>query len=51
MEVGKIDIGMTRINFWDLGGQTDLQTLWQSYYAESHAILFMVPMHYNLLFT
>ena len=26
--VGKIDFGNTRLNFWDLGGQEDLQALW-----------------------
>lgn len=31
-----------RITFWDLGGQSDLQTIWASYYAECHAILFIV---------
>lgn len=34
--------GKARINFWDLGGQTDLQSIWKSYYAECHAIVFMV---------
>ena len=26
--VGKIDIGTLRLNFWDLGGQEELQSLW-----------------------
>lgn len=26
--VGKIDIGHVRLNFWDLGGQEELQSLW-----------------------
>jgi len=26
--VGKIDIGRVRLNFWDLGGQEELQSLW-----------------------
>ena len=26
--VGKIDIGGIRLNFWDLGGQEELQSLW-----------------------
>jgi ADP-ribosylation factor related protein 1 len=30
------------LNFWDLGGQTDLHSIWSSYYADSHAIVFMV---------
>eukprot|EP00158_Paraphelidium_tribonemae_P001168 Partr_v1_DN24058_c0_g1_i1_m34685 putative adp-ribosylation len=43
LNIGKIDIGANmRISFWDLGGQTDLQSIWQSYYAECHAIVFMI---------
>ncbi len=30
------------MNFWDLGGQTDLQSIWSSYYTECHGIVFMV---------
>lgn len=26
--VGKIDVGSVRLNFWDLGGQEELQSLW-----------------------
>lgn len=33
---------MNVFNFWDLGGQTDLQKIWESYYAECHAIIFVV---------
>ena len=28
ISVGKIDLGKTRLNFWDLGGQEELQSLW-----------------------
>jgi GTPase SAR1 family protein len=28
LSVGKIDIGNVRLNFWDLGGQEELQSLW-----------------------
>lgn len=40
--VGRIDIGGARINFQDLGGQTDLQSIWERYYRECHAIVFVV---------
>lgn len=30
------------VRFWDLGGQTDLQTIWRSYYGEAHGIVFVV---------
>ena len=28
--------------FWDLGGQEDLQSLWDKYYAESHGIIYII---------
>jgi GTPase SAR1 family protein len=34
--------GKCRLSFWDLGGQSDLQSIWASYYAECHAIVFMI---------
>jgi ADP-ribosylation factor related protein 1 len=34
--------GNVRLNFWDLGGQEELQSLWDKYYAESHAIIYMI---------
>lgn len=40
--VGKVDIKSSRINFWDLGGQRDLQSIWERYYTECHAIVFVV---------
>ena len=40
--VGKIDVGGARLMFWDLGGQEELQSLWDKYYAESHGIIYVV---------
>lgn len=34
--VGKIDIGHVRLNFWDLGGQEELQSLWDKVSNEDH---------------
>ncbi|KAG0175451.1 hypothetical protein DFQ28_009163 [Apophysomyces sp. BC1034] len=42
LNIGKVDVKSTRINFWDLGGQRDLQTLWEKYYSECHGIVFVV---------
>jgi ADP-ribosylation factor related protein 1 len=28
LNIGKIDIAGIRLNFWDLGGQSELQSLW-----------------------
>ncbi|MCL4129335.1 UNVERIFIED_CONTAM: hypothetical protein GTU68_010044 [Idotea baltica] len=40
--VGTITYGGIKLNFWDLGGQEELQPLWEKYYAESHAIIYVV---------
>ncbi|XP_067678988.1 ADP-ribosylation factor-related protein 1-like [Haliotis asinina] len=42
LNIGKIDLGKVRLNFWDLGGQEELQSLWDKYYAESHAVIYIV---------
>ncbi|RUS21837.1 hypothetical protein BC937DRAFT_91343 [Endogone sp. FLAS-F59071] len=42
VQVGKIDISRSRINFWDLGGQLELHSIWEKYYTECHAIVFVV---------
>lgn len=28
LNIGKIEVAGIRLNFWDLGGQTELQSLW-----------------------
>lgn len=40
--VGRVEIRSSRINFWDLGGQRDLQSIWERYYSECHGIVFVV---------
>lgn len=30
------------MKFWDLGGQTELQSLWDKYYMESHGVIFLI---------
>ena len=42
ISVGRIILPRGRYQFWDLGGQTDLQGLWTKYYPECHSILFVV---------
>ncbi|CAH1775001.1 unnamed protein product [Owenia fusiformis] len=42
LNIGKIDIGPVRLNFWDLGGQEELQSLWDKYYAESHGVIYII---------
>lgn len=40
--IGTIDIGHIRLNFWDLGGQEELQSLWDKYYAECHGVIYII---------
>ncbi|XP_077971219.1 ADP-ribosylation factor-related protein 1-like [Styela clava] len=42
LNIGKIDISGSRLMFWDLGGQEELQSLWDKYFAESHGIIYLV---------
>lgn len=45
LNIGQIDISGIRLSFWDLGGQNELQSLWDKYYQESHAIIYVVDSH------
>uniref|UniRef100_A0A1I8G325 ADP-ribosylation factor-like protein 6 n=1 Tax=Macrostomum lignano TaxID=282301 RepID=A0A1I8G325_9PLAT len=42
LNIGDIQIAGVELNFWDLGGQQELQSLWDKYYAESHAVIFVI---------
>eukprot|EP00795_Rhopilema_esculentum_P007537 gene7537-13320_t len=42
MNVGRIDIEGIRLIFWDLGGQQDLQSLWDKYYTDAHGVMYIV---------
>uniref|UniRef100_A0A8C0VI06 ADP-ribosylation factor-related protein 1 n=1 Tax=Cyanistes caeruleus TaxID=156563 RepID=A0A8C0VI06_CYACU len=42
LNIGTIDVGKTRLMFWDLGGQEELQSLWDKYYAESHGVIYVI---------
>jgi len=42
LNIGKIDTNGVRLNFWDLGGQQELQALWDKYYQECHAVIYVV---------
>lgn len=45
LNIGQIDIQGVRLSFWDLGGQQELQSLWDKYYQESHAIIYVIDSH------
>ncbi|KAJ1675087.1 ADP-ribosylation factor protein 3 [Spiromyces aspiralis] len=42
LNMTKIHIEKCNLRFLDLGGQVDLHSIWQSYYSDSHAILFVI---------
>ncbi|XP_064404739.1 ADP-ribosylation factor-related protein 1-like [Halichondria panicea] len=42
LNVARIEQGSTRLIFWDLGGQEDLQSLWDKYYAECQGVIYVV---------
>lgn len=42
LNVGKIETNGVILNFWDLGGQKELQLLWDKYFLEAHAIIWVV---------
>ncbi|CAH8628845.1 unnamed protein product [Heterobilharzia americana] len=42
LNIGYIKVDGIRLKFWDLGGQEELQSLWDKYYAESNGIIFVV---------
>lgn len=42
LNVGKIDTNGVILNFWDLGGQKELQLLWDKYFLESHGLIWVV---------
>lgn len=42
LNIGKIDVAGVRLNFWDLGGQTELQSLWD----KVPWTLFKISMHF-----
>lgn len=42
LNVGKIETNGVILNFWDLGGQKELQLLWDKYFLEAHGIIWIV---------
>ncbi|VVT58026.1 uncharacterized protein SAPINGB_P006000 [Magnusiomyces paraingens] len=40
--VGHITINGTLLRLWDVGGSENLRSLWDSYYSDAHAVVFVV---------
>ncbi|KAJ8425270.1 hypothetical protein Cgig2_025378 [Carnegiea gigantea] len=42
LNIGRIEVGNTKLVFWDLGGQPGLRSIWEKYYDEAHAVIYVV---------
>lgn len=42
LNIGKIECSGVTINFLDLGGQQELQPLWDKYYGETHGLIYLI---------
>ncbi|KYQ90836.1 ARF-like protein [Tieghemostelium lacteum] len=42
LNIGKILYEGVKLVFWDLGGQLQLRSIWDKYYADVHAVIYIV---------
>ncbi|CAL8089541.1 unnamed protein product [Calicophoron daubneyi] len=42
LNIGEAVVSGVKLKFWDLGGQEELQSLWDKYYSESHGIIYVI---------
>ncbi|KAG0480714.1 hypothetical protein HPP92_011572, partial [Vanilla planifolia] len=42
LNIGRIEASNAKLVFWDLGGQIGLRTIWEKYYEEAHAIIYVI---------
>jgi len=40
--IGRITLSSSVLQFWDLGGQRDIRSIWPKYYADCHAVCFVI---------
>ncbi|KAM0754363.1 P-loop containing nucleoside triphosphate hydrolase protein [Meredithblackwellia eburnea MCA 4105] len=40
--IGRITLSSSVLQFWDLGGQRDIRSIWPKYYSECHALCFVI---------
>ncbi|CAL8070917.1 unnamed protein product [Orchesella dallaii] len=45
LNTGQVETTGIAIQFWDLGGQAELQTLWDKYYSECHGVIYVIDSH------
>ncbi|TVU46730.1 hypothetical protein EJB05_06283 [Eragrostis curvula] len=42
LNIGRIEDANAKLVFWDLGGQAGLRTIWEKYYEEAYAIIYVI---------
>ncbi|RWV78659.1 hypothetical protein GW17_00060332 [Ensete ventricosum] len=42
LNIGRVEASNAKLVFWDLGGQVGLRTIWEKYYEEAHAIVYVI---------
>ncbi|XP_062150823.1 uncharacterized protein LOC133859434 [Alnus glutinosa] len=42
LNIGRIEVSNTKFVFWDLGGQPGLRSIWEKYYEEAHAVIYVI---------
>ncbi|KAJ9697635.1 hypothetical protein PVL29_009455 [Vitis rotundifolia] len=42
LNIGRVELPNTKLVFWDLGGQPGLRSIWEKYYEEAHAVVYVI---------
>ncbi|KAK6135316.1 hypothetical protein DH2020_030958 [Rehmannia glutinosa] len=42
LNIGRVEVSNTKLVFWDLGGQPGLRSIWEKYYEEANAVIYVV---------
>ncbi|KAB5525449.1 hypothetical protein DKX38_023198 [Salix brachista] len=42
LNIGRIEVENSKLVFWDLGGQPGLRTIWEKYFEEAHALIYVI---------
>ncbi|XP_051121534.1 uncharacterized protein LOC127244961 [Andrographis paniculata] len=42
LNIGRVEVLKTKLVFWDLGGQPGLRSIWEKYYEEAHAVIYII---------
>jgi ADP-ribosylation factor related protein 1 len=50
LNVGRVEAYNSSLVIWDLGGQPGLQSIWDKYYDESHAVIYVVDSENEIRF-